>query len=139
MPGDFTFHHVGVAVTDFDKAVAFYRDVLGFRLVSGPFEDPIQKVKVGFLADAGGAPTLELIAALGEDSPINRYLSEGIGAYHTCYEVTDVAATLAALRGKRCLIVSNPVPAVAFGGRSIAWCYTPTNQLLELLERGTGA
>jgi methylmalonyl-CoA/ethylmalonyl-CoA epimerase len=31
-------------------------------------------------------------------------------------------------------MVSDPMPAVAFGGRRIAWLYTPTRQLLELVE-----
>ena len=32
------------------------------------------------------------------------------------------------------MVVSGPVPAVAFGGRQIAWLYTPTRQLFELVE-----
>ena len=124
-----------MAVPDLEKALVFYQTALGFRLTSGPFEDHIQKVKVCFLADGGGASNLELICGLDGDSPIKRYLDQGIGAYHTCYEVVDIAATLAALRSQRCLTVGKPVPAVAFGGRKIAWCFTPTNQLIELLER----
>ena len=63
----FTFHHVGVAVPDLESAAAFYKDAFGFRLVSGPFEDPIQKVKVCFLAgaDSNVAP-LELIAPIND-------------------------------------------------------------------------
>jgi methylmalonyl-CoA/ethylmalonyl-CoA epimerase len=32
------------------------------------------------------------------------------------------------------MIVSPPVPAVAFGGRRIAWIYTRSRQLFELVE-----
>jgi methylmalonyl-CoA/ethylmalonyl-CoA epimerase len=38
------------------------------------------------------------------------------------------------MKSKRCLLLGDPVPAVAFGGRRIAWLYTPTRQLVELLE-----
>ena len=55
--------------------------------------------------------------------------------FDVCYEVADLAAALAELRAKGCLVISKPVPAVAYGGRKIAWCFTPTQQLLELLER----
>ena len=140
MPGIFTFHHVGVAVPDLETASKFYIEVLGFHLVSGPFEDPIQKVKVCFLAEAGQTlGRLELISPLDVESPVNGYLAKGIGAYHTCYEVTDIAKVQAELRSNGCLVICKPVPAVAYGGRKIAWCYTPTQQLLELLERAATA
>lgn len=79
---------------------------------------------------------MELIAPLTDDSPIRRLLAKGGGAYHICYEVDNVEAALAEIRPKKCLIVSGPVPAVAFGGRKIAWFYTPANQLVEVVERG---
>ena len=105
-------------------------------MISGPFEDPIQKVRLCFLGETGrDVPSLELICPLESDSPVNGYLKKGIGAYHLCYEVLNIDGALADLRAKGCLIISAPVPAVAFGGRSIAWCFTPTRHLLELLER----
>ena len=129
----FTLHHIGIAVADLEAALPFYRQAFGFTVASGPFDDPIQKVKVCFV---GCAPCLiELIAPLAQDSPINRTLAKGIGAYHLCYEVDEVPATLDALRAQGCLPVSGPVPAVAFGGRKIAWLMTPTQQLVEILER----
>ena len=140
MPASFTFHHVGVAVPDLEQASAFYSAAFGFQVVSGPFEDPIQKVKVCFLAEPGRSlAPLELISPLDGDSPVNGYLTKGIGAYHVCYEVADIAKALADLRGKGCLVISRPVPAVAFAGRKIAWCFTPTHQLLELLEQAPPA
>jgi methylmalonyl-CoA/ethylmalonyl-CoA epimerase len=135
----FKFHHIGVAVPDLEQASKFYTSVLGFKIISGPLEDPVQKVKACFLAEAGAnAIHLELISPAGEDSPVNKYLSKGIGAYHVCYEVPDISAALAGLRANGCLIVSKPVAAVAYGGRKIAWCFTSTSQLLELLEANAG-
>ena len=123
-----------------EQAITFYTTALGFRLVSGPFEDPIQKVKVCFLAEPGQTLThLELITPLDKASPVNTYLSKGIGAYHVCYEVADITTALDELRRQKCLIISRPVPAVAFDGRKIAWCFTPTQQLVELVERNTAA
>lgn len=131
----FRLHHIGVAVPDIAKAMPFYRDVLGFDRADGPYDDPVQRVSVSFLTSSTGVgPCIELIAPLGEASPINRYLAKECGAYHLCYEVDDIAATLAELRTKGCVIVSGPVPAVGFQNRRIAWLFTPTKQLVELVE-----
>lgn len=138
MLGSFTFHHVGVAVPNLEKALEFYSPALGFQVVSGPFEDPIQRVRACFLAEAGRSQAhLELISPMDEASPVNGYLTREVGAYHVCYEVAEIAKALAELRGKGCRAIGKPVPAVAFGGRKIAWCFTPTLQLMELLERDT--
>ena len=132
----FTLHHMGIAVPDLQPSIDFYSKVMGFRLLAEPVEDPIQKVRVCFLADAGHEqPCIELICPLDDKSPVNGYLKKGIGAYHLCYEVDDIENTLAALRAKGCIIVSQPVPAVAFGSRKIAWVFTPTKHLVELLEK----
>ncbi len=128
-------HHLGVATTDLVAAQTFYQDVLGFQLESGPFDDPIQKVRVCFLRrTAHDDFVIELITPLDTASPVNGYLAKGLGAYHICYEVTDLEAAQAEMRAKKCLPISAPVPAVAFGGRRIAWWFTPTKHLIELVE-----
>jgi methylmalonyl-CoA/ethylmalonyl-CoA epimerase len=133
----FTFHHLGIAVTSLSEAIPFYTDVLGYRLTSGPFEDPIQRVNVCFLARESAGEVIELIAPLAE-SPIREILRRGGGAYHTCYEVADLDKTLETLCGEhKCLLVSGPVPAAAFGQRRIAWLHTASRHLLELVERAT--
>ena len=134
--GVYRFHHLGVAVKSIPKAITVYQDLFGYELVSGPFDDPIQRVSVCFLGrQTAGEIVIELVAPLGDDTPINRVLSKGGGPYHTCYEVDDLDAGLAQLASKKCIIVSRPVPAVAFNNRRIAWLFTPTQQLVELLER----
>lgn len=134
--GAFTFHHLGVAVKSIPKAIPVYQDLFGYELVSGPFDDPIQRVSVCFLGrQAAGEIVIELVAPLGDDTPINRILAKGGGPYHTCYEVDGIDGKLSELSSKKCIIVSQPVPAVAFNGRRIAWLFTPTQQLVELLER----
>ena len=128
-------HHLGIAVADMDAALAVYQNALGFVLDSEIFDDPIQSVQVCFLkAKCGDGFLIELVKPLGSASPVNGYLSKGIGAYHICYEVDEIEKTLAELRSRKCLPISPPVPAVAFAGRRIAWCVTPTKHLIELVE-----
>jgi methylmalonyl-CoA/ethylmalonyl-CoA epimerase len=136
---NFTLHHVGVAVPDLEQASDFYTKAFGFRIVAGPLEDPIQKVRAIFMTQSGpAAPLLELITPANDESPVNTYLTQGVGAYHVCYEVGEIADALSELRAQGCLIISRPVPGTAYEGRKIAWCFTPTKQLVELLERATG-
>jgi methylmalonyl-CoA/ethylmalonyl-CoA epimerase len=129
------FHHLGIAVSSLERAIPIYADIFGYRVQSGPFEDPLQKVKICFLGKEQREDTfLELVAPLAGNTPITRILAKGGGAYHLCFETSDIEKKLAEVAGKGCVIVSAPVPAVAFDGRRIAWFFTPTNQLVELVE-----
>ncbi len=138
LPPGLTFKllHVGVAVPELDPAAHTLQTLFGYSVVSGPFDDPIQKVTVNFLTlGTGDVAEVELIAPLTADSPIRAMLNKsGGGAYHLCFETSDMEAALAHLKAGKCLVVSQPAPAVAFGGRRIAWLYTPTRQLVELVE-----
>lgn len=132
-------HHLGVAVADMDRAIELYRSLLGLRLLDGPYDDPIQRVRVCFLGTGQGRDAvIELISPVPgeppEQSPIHQYLKKELGAYHICYEVREIEQTIAEMRSKGCLVVSQPVPAVAFSGRRIAWLFLPTRHLIELVE-----
>ncbi len=141
LPPGLTFRllHVGVAVPTLDPAAQTLATLLGYRVVSGPFDDPIQKVSVNFLAQADdNIAQIELIAPLTPDSPITSTLKKsGGGAYHLCFETNNLELALDHVKSHRCIVVSPPNPAVAFNGRRIAWFYTPNRQLMELVESPT--
>jgi len=129
------FRHLGVAVAKLDGAIDTYTNILGYKLLSDIFDDPIQKVSVCFLGtDNPGDAMIELVAPLTDDSPVKGFLARGGGAYHMCFGASRLDDALAEAIAKGCLLIRQPVPAVAFGGRRIAWVYTPTRQLIELLE-----
>jgi methylmalonyl-CoA/ethylmalonyl-CoA epimerase len=136
-PGlSFKLLHVGVAVPALDPATESLTALFGYKVVSGPFDDPIQKVAVNFLTTSPDDTTeIELIAPLTEDSPIKAMLAKGGGgAYHLCFETNDMEAALTHAKSNGCILVSGPVPAVAFQNRRIAWIYTRSRQLFELVE-----
>jgi methylmalonyl-CoA/ethylmalonyl-CoA epimerase len=133
LPG--VIHHVGAAVKSITAALPTYEAVLGYRVLSGPFEDPIQRVSVCFVGSGRqGEPLIELVEPAADSSPLTSFLAKGIGAYHVCYEVGDLEAALAHARAHGCVVLGEPAPAVAFDGRQIAWFYLPSRQLVELLE-----
>ena len=96
--------------------------------------DPLQKVKVAFLTTRSGDPQIELVEPAGEDSPVLRFLQQGGGLHHVCYEVADLEEQLSEFRSRGAVIAKRPKPAVAFGGRRIAWVITAEKLLVELLE-----
>lgn len=137
MSSDLRFDHLGVAVPDLDVASRFYRGALGYEVRAGPFDDEAQQSRVLFMAGGPDEPfVLELVAPLGETSHVHRLLDRSVGAYHVCYATPDLAASIARLVAARCVVTRPPVPATAYGGRRIAWLYTPMRQLMELVEDG---
>jgi len=106
-------------------------------VISGPFHDPIQKVIVSFLSRSDDdVVEIEVVAPLTADSPVRSMLNQNRGgAYHLCFETSDLERALVHVKRQGCLLVSGPAPATAFGGRRIAWFYAPTKQLFELVER----
>jgi methylmalonyl-CoA epimerase len=88
--------HVGIAVDDAEAVRALYDRLLGLV----PYKTEAvaeQGVRTHFL-DAG--PTkLELLEALGPDSPVARHLAKrGEGLHHLAFEVADVEAAIERLR-----------------------------------------
>lgn len=119
------------------KAIPSYQSMFGYELISGPFDDPIQKVAVCFLSRGAGDMTVELVAPLDKSAPVAKVLAQRAGAYHVCYEVPSMDEAIAHLSANGCSMVSEPVPAVAFDQRQIAWLFTPTWQLIELVCSGS--
>jgi methylmalonyl-CoA/ethylmalonyl-CoA epimerase len=138
LPSDLGFKllHVGVAVPSLDPTTEMLSTLFGYRVVSGPFDDPIQKVSVNFLTTSTEDKVeIELIAPLTGDSPIASTLAKGgNSSYHLCFETSDIDQALVHAKANGCIVVSPPVPAVAFDGRRIAWIYTRSRQLFELVE-----
>lgn len=96
------------------------------------FTDPTQRVSVAFV-ELGGL-RLELIEPFGERSPIDASLSKGQTLVHLCFRVPNLEAAL--VHGKQSGLhqLARPVPAVAFGGRRIAWLFGAGVGLIELVE-----
>ena len=88
-------HHVAFAVTDLDEALETYQRLFGARIeLRGRMDD--QGVEAAYLRIGDGR--VELVSALGEDTPVGRFLAKRrAGMHHVAYEVSDVRATLVEL------------------------------------------
>jgi methylmalonyl-CoA epimerase len=113
-------HHVGVAVADLDEAVRSYERLFGGRLEHrARVED--QGVEAASLRV--GDARVELLAALGEDTPVGRFLAKrGPGMHHVAYEVADVGAALAELEADGAELIDT-VPRRGMFGLEVAFVH----------------
>jgi methylmalonyl-CoA/ethylmalonyl-CoA epimerase len=84
---------------------------------------------------AGGGPRLELLIPLTSEGHLTPWLKSGVKLYHWAHETSDFEVELGRLRGEGAKVVVAPVPAVAFGGRRIAFLMLPNMLLTELIEK----
>ena len=90
--------HIGIAVSNLDEALTFYRDALGLK-VDAPEEVASQRVRAHFMPIGDSA--IELLEATAGDSPIAKYLTKrGPGLHHLTLRVPDIRAALAQLKAK---------------------------------------
>jgi methylmalonyl-CoA/ethylmalonyl-CoA epimerase len=101
-------NHVGVAVPDIQKAIAFYRDVLGATNITEPANLPPQGVTYAFVNLPSGQ--VELIEPYGENSPITKFLERNPkgGQHHICFEVDDIYAAKAEMESRGMRVLNEP-------------------------------
>ena len=130
--------HVGVAVPDFDAAVAWYRDNLGMENLHEEINEE-QGVREAMLGSPGrptGSALLQVLAPINEESTIAKYLDRnGPGIQQMAVRVTDIEAITAHLtaRGVRVLY---PAPKNGTAGSRINFIHPKDagGVLLELVE-----
>ncbi len=92
--------HVGVAVTDLDAAIAFYRDTYGMQLAHEEVNEE-QGVREAMMSVGDSGSCVQLLAPLTPQSTIAKFLDRsGPGIQQVAYRVEDVEAAAAVLRGR---------------------------------------
>lgn len=125
--------HIGIAVRDLDKAVAYWSELLELKS-DHRIPVPAQGVEVVFIPTRGAR--LELLAATGPDSPIAKFLERrGEGLHHVCFAVRDIEAELADLKSKGVELIDEK-PRLGAEGKRIAFLHPKSTYgvLIELLE-----
>jgi methylmalonyl-CoA epimerase len=106
-------HHLGVAVADLDEAVATYERLLGAELEHRELV-PDQGVEAASLRVGGGR--VELLASLGEETPVGKFLAKrGPGMHHVAYEVEDVGEALGELTAQGAELIDEQPRRGMFG------------------------
>jgi methylmalonyl-CoA epimerase len=127
--------HVGIAVADLDAAVASYSTQFG--------AEPVHRER---MTDQGveealfrtGESYVQLLGALGPDTPVGRFLAKrGEGVHHVAYRVDDVVTALETLRAAGVPLIDD-APRPGSRGTTIAFAH-PTGfrgVLIELVQEG---
>ena len=113
-------HHLGVAVTDLEEAIATYT-----RLFGGTLEhrDLVPEQGVEAASVLVGASRIELLAPIAQDTPVGRFLAKrGPGLHHVAYEVADVGAALADLAAAGAELIDT-VPRPGLFGLQVAFVH----------------
>src|SRR3954451_11100089 len=109
--------HVGVAVADLDRAIAFYRDTLGMRLTHEEVNEE-QGVREAMMAVGDSGSCVQLLAPLSPESTIARFLDRnGPGLQQVAYRVRDVEAASATLRERGLRLVYDSARRGTAGSR----------------------
>jgi catechol 2,3-dioxygenase-like lactoylglutathione lyase family enzyme len=139
------FNHTGVIVTDLDRAIGFFRDLLGFELLSRASRDP------GLIGRMTGLPGPEVeIAYLqgpGHRVELIRYATDGIraadqpkvyddGSAHIALNVDDVPAAVeaAAAHGLEPVGEIIAIDAGPNRGRKVVYLASAYGLLIEFIE-----
>ncbi|MFT0533500.1 VOC family protein [Castellaniella hirudinis] len=125
------FHHIGIACKNLDREQLVWEQ-LGYSQESPEFTDPIQNITGRFLTGPG--PRLELLAAAGENSPVDGFLKRRTKMYHQAFTTPRFDAALTALESTGARRTADPAPAIAFGGRRIVFLLLPNGNLIEIIE-----
>jgi catechol 2,3-dioxygenase-like lactoylglutathione lyase family enzyme len=124
------FHHIGVACADLTIQERAYA-ALGYVREGKAFDDPQLGVRGMFLR--GNGPRLEILVDRPGARVISPWLEKGVSMYHLAFQVSNLAAAIARARADGAKLIVGPLPAVAFGGRSVAFVMLRNRALIELI------
>ncbi len=128
----FTFTYTGIRVRDLNRAVDFYTNVLGMKLLDR-VEAPETKGEFAALKSEDSENVLE-INWYGEGSPVAGPYKEGDELDHLAFGVEDLDAALKYLESEGYPMVLGPIES-----KHSRWAYVkdPDGIWVELFQRKT--
>src|SRR5262249_19220093 len=111
-------NHVAIAVRELEKAARIYRGTPGAD-VSAPVALPEHGVITVFVTLPN--TKIELIAPLGADSPIEKFLERNPdgGMHHICYEVDDIRRARDRLTAAGARVLGDGEPKIGAHGKPV--------------------
>lgn len=127
--------HVGIAVHDLEAAVERYRRAFG---IEPAHRETVEDQGVEEVLFKVGTSYIQLLRALGPDTPVGRYLERrGEGVHHVGYRVDDVTEVLGRLREQGHRLVDE-TPGPGSRGTTVAFVHPKAfdGVLIELVQEG---
>lgn len=132
IPGFKDFQHVTVSVSNVDRALAFYRDLLGFPVLGRLYYPNQVGLVIDFL-DIGNNGILEIFS-FKVPTKTTKWIPDDLqlGMRHIAFKVQNVDATAARLKASGVEFTLEPTDAT--GGVRIAFFKDPDGTLLEIIQ-----
>lgn len=128
-------HHLGVAVEDLDEALTTYARLYGAEL---EHRERVPEQGVEAAAVLVGTGRVELLASLGAETPVGKFLAKrGPGMHHVAYEVSDVRAALTELTDEGAELIDEQ-PRQGLFGLEVAFLHPDATHgvLSEIVSHG---
>ena len=129
--------HIGVAVEDIDAALELYERDYAMTLVH---REVVSEQGVEAVLLDVGENHVELLAPLGPDTPVGKFLAKrGPGMHHVAYQVTDIEATLQSLRDAGVRLIDEQ-PRTGIRGSRVAFLHPKSSGgvLTEIVQPAKG-
>lgn len=147
----FKMHHTGFTVSDMDKSIAFYRDLLGLKLIQDVVREnlpaydeilgfPNVKLRVALFHDETEHHMLELVEYITPRRETRELRNTYVGAGHISLVVDDLDAEYKRLQSQGVRFNSPPVDVVRDGKyicKSL-YMFDPDGMSVELYEPAKG-
>jgi methylmalonyl-CoA/ethylmalonyl-CoA epimerase len=106
-------HHLGVAVEDLEEALGTYEQLFGARV---EHRATVEDQGVEAASVRLGESRVELLASLGEETPVGKFLAKrGPGMHHVAYAVEDLPGALRDLSGQGAELIDEAPRSGLFG------------------------
>jgi methylmalonyl-CoA/ethylmalonyl-CoA epimerase len=116
--------HIGIAVSDLQKAIRFYEDVLGLECYAIE-EVRDQKVRTAFFRI--GETKIELLESTDPEGPIGKFIEKrGEGIHHIAFAVENVENALREIEEKEVQLIDKQ-PRKGAEGMSIGFLHPKSN------------
>ncbi len=125
--------HVGLAVSDLERATALYEGTFGMPVVH---RETVESQGVEAVLLDVGEGHVELLHPLGPETVVGRFIAKrGEGLHHVAYRVTDIDSTLATLKGAGIELIDSEA-RVGIRGSRVAFLHPKATggALTELVE-----
>ena len=126
--------HIGIAVNSIDKDAPFWKHILNL-----PHRGTEAVENQGVMTDIydTGRGKVELLEAMGSDTPLGKFLEQrGAGMHHVCFEVDNITNAIKELKEFNVQVLSNE-PTMGAEGYKVVFIHPKSTGgvLVELAEK----
>src|SRR4029450_8085587 len=144
-------YHTGFTVSDIERSIVFYRDVLGLTLIkrqtgTAPYLATVTgfagvRLEAAFLQPAAGGSVLELLQYVSHPASATDRATNRHGNAHLCFKIDDLRSACAELKRRGVTLISEPteITAGAHAGGWAVYLRDPDGSTVELYQGPTAS